>query len=1761
MFAVVNAISTFKIGPDKSTSATGKPEIHLTPFARMVYEHTNIQTTRLKRKPPIIKTGQVSKHRKDDATPISATIAKAQVTKNLASKQHSHKVNSLPKQSSTDFRNQPSPVTPKLAVVIQSLPSSHRKEYSPVVTNVASPIRTNAYEQSSLAHKKTSESLLQQGQHRDGSQSHVAAEHLQPSASPSVLKMSVVIPNMPNQSRELYAAVPLTPDTPTHMSRKKVYAENSDEDTPTRGDDKQHLAESALSSFQALAQTIFDDNLDKDADELSSTYVTSIDDCPTLSESALKALDVKLARIKDLGVYAKIPIEDLLRIQRLCEVNMSRAEMLSLKFDALMSEEDVVSRLDHLEQAQLGTRAARMSLSMMLGSRIEKQLYSEDAIQSAIEGFRNITDACIIPVVELRNSGQAAPLFRLLSANKASINRCLLACRKLLTTFTRLVSKIELSERTINSLEFIATRLIFVENALTEKDSVLGLLKYDGLRLVAMDLLAQIFAGRPSLRPGIFNNILTSLEKLPVTKQRARQFSVGKSGNIQLVSALIMLLVQASANKTDDVKNQRRKKALQSLEDEYETVSTDQSDRDPSRLDGDEDMSRKSPQSALDSLEAAVRPLRNSAEHAANYFIAHMVSKAQNSTKSGESPYRSLLELFVEDFIVCLRLPEWPSSELLLYLLLVKSAHLLSNNTSAAPAKNMALDCLGAMVAGISELNSHVRASVRALEPGTADQLGRWLTATALDSLEAGASLSSITAFEGSYRIALEALGTRRANNSQIKEAIGYLTADWASRLLPAARDEGDLNAKDGVLAYNLRMMINNPEWVFSQYHFDPIPERYAELAYATIILHTRFCQHFTVVMQLLLEAMANDQATVRSKSLKSVNQVIETDPSILDRHPMVVERIRDRTNDMSPQVRDSALSLITRCLALRPALKDVMLPGILRCINDPSLGVRKRAMKLAKDVYLETTKANRCEIADALLHRVTDQEESIRDLARQIMQDVWMLPFYGRCDPNDTSVKVEIAVSDHVALMINTVQRSSSVAGALEKIIKSLMCNEASKKNRVVCQFFVARLFDDFISKRAVQSQNDKSDQNAQEAFSLLAMFAKANPELLNIAQIDTLRPYLSNLSGVDDLNLFRSVVMVYRHVLPTVTKSHHEFLVSVRTSLQQTISKITGSILDDAVACLWIIGGTLDDTSQLRSVCMSLVESLQKAHGTELHAKPDLLRKLTKQLLIAGTCGKNCNFDNDFALFQKRFPKWKITSVSQLLTSTFAPFAAPSQPPEMRRCALDAIGMVCQSWPKNFADVKIYTTFQTAFAEKNASLESIILTAFEGYFAQEEKRSEVESADAKGPADDSSAKLGVMGGGHGDGIAISIAQRFLSDIIRISMSTLDEHAFLATRIIASISRQGLVHPKEVGSTLIALETCTHKGIAELAFAEHKVIHQKHETILEKEYIRAVELAYRYQRDVVADFHGATLSPYTAKLWRMVNVMQVSKVKNRRRFFATLCERIDFDPARIEREKLPEHLEFAQFIIENLAFFEYATVDDLLAAIGAMEKVVAGLGTNVAHSIETELLGLRLDQPAPPGAGAESQHTAPSGTDSGRLLELTAYSAMLSILWEARTYLRKSYGLMHGNKDGKVKSGNKDLSKVPTRVQGFNGGDKLWESIASIMSSMETDETALAQCKAFVDLLAVDSDFKLAAEADDDLEAVTARPCTPSDDDEEQRVSVTPGSGKGRKRKGTGMVGTPSGRKKARPAGPPRARSRNTSVGRSRGSMDSDVE
>jgi cohesin loading factor subunit SCC2 len=249
------------------------------------------------------------------------------------------------------------------------------------------------------------------------------------------------------------------------------------------------------------------------------------------------------------------------------------------------------------------------------------------------------------------------------------------------------------------------------------------------------------------------------------------------------------------------------------------------------------------------------------------------------------------------------------------------------------------------------------------------------------------------------------------------------------------------------------------------------------------------------------------------------------------------------------------------------------------------------------------------------------------------------------------------------------------------------------------------------------------------------------------------------------------------------------------------------------------------------------------------------------------------------------------------------------------------------------------------------------------------------------------------------------------------------------------------------------------------------------------------------------------------------MEVLKISKSKNRQRFLEKFCAQVDFDVSKLDiSEELPPHVQYSRFIIENLAFFEYVTVGEVHCIVSAMEKLVTSTGANVAQAIESEVFQISMDaleqqlqpastqppqpqhmeidgqplpqtQPQPPLTETQPS-LAHNDIDLPRLRQLTAGSMILLALWEVRTFLRKLYGMgvtnrreSKGGGGGKVQP--KDLGKAPVKVQGVTG-DKVWEELGgTIMAAgvMNERQRMVDMCRGFVELMNVDMEFLVPVE------------------------------------------------------------------------------
>ena len=174
--------------------------------------------------------------------------------------------------------------------------------------------------------------------------------------------------------------------TATSKSRKRKRSSSEGDDEPmTAGIDQRAKADSHVRSLEVLISGIFEaeDNLQPDTSEraiektnkywMSGTLENGL---PCLSSAMQIKLENSIHRVVGVGRFTAIPVEDLTRLQKLCESTLKLAEETSVKVDegSIGDETSLDSWLGRLGTVDNGLKTAKTVLRIMVGGRDEKQV-------------------------------------------------------------------------------------------------------------------------------------------------------------------------------------------------------------------------------------------------------------------------------------------------------------------------------------------------------------------------------------------------------------------------------------------------------------------------------------------------------------------------------------------------------------------------------------------------------------------------------------------------------------------------------------------------------------------------------------------------------------------------------------------------------------------------------------------------------------------------------------------------------------------------------------------------------------------------------------------------------------------------------------------------------------------------------------------------------------------------------------------------------------------------------------------------------------------------------------------------------------------------------------------------------------------------------------------------------------------------------------------------------------------------------------------
>ncbi|KAH0844398.1 putative sister chromatid cohesion protein Mis4 [Fonsecaea pedrosoi] len=1422
---------------------------------------------------------------------------------------------------------------------------------------------------------------------------------------------------------------------------------------------------------------------------------------PRLAIRLQEKLQSTLNQLLTSGRLCDVSPEYLQRLQKICEPVIERAQAINLQVPPGGSDEDTSTWLSKLHTAESGAASACTLIYTVLGAPQNQDLLNLEALQWLPNVLVNLFENCLIPIVEARPDGQNSELFSYASAHHEPLKRLLDVGRKLLDLVARMCVEIKGAGSLVNATEFLAAKLIFVQNAYNDKASALGSQAYERLRKQAMAALARLYAAFPSERRAILDEVLTSLDKLPSNSRSARQYKLAPGKNIQLVSALFMQLVQTSAMQTGMKRSRKSRRGPR--KESQASDSSDQSEDSASDMEVDSvSTTQEIEKRPLSRLGEMAQSLFHDASSSAHQIVMWMIDKASKVTKTGDSPYRNILDLFVEDLTLVLPLPDWPASELLLTALALRMKSLAETDKSAS-TKNMALESLGVMGSAISQIRASARSSLSAFT-GEGESHTTTIARDLSDSVKERPHFlldaHELVSARGPFSIVYSYLSQRGGEGLRTKSAQAFFLVKFGGLIYQASTQPQDKerdfeldSTLERTVSAILQQLSGSVKYNEIANDHTKVTEHEAQLAYMLSILNGRFCRMFLEIATTLSSSIASDQAQVRTRSLKSFVAMLEIDSSLLDWGPALVDMVLKCASDDSSMVRDSALTLIARFIMPRPALQKKAFMVLLKCTDDPNVGVQKRAMAHLKDVYLKEGRANVKEaIAVEFLKRTAHQETSVAELAKKILAEIWVDPKLATLSSAAESAHLDVAIEDLKSHIVRCVGNDTARLAPLLK--EFLVWKLKDSKHIDQIQHLCAR-----IVKKLLDAAN--SSESGPAELATLVAFVEARPEAVVPADLTSLKSYLKDLAKQDNIPKFKSVVAIFRLVLPQLSSTQAPLLQEVQKDLLRASPKLVQrEVIEEVMWCLRSIDGVLHETVKLARFTISLVRNVlrsETSRGTA-PASPEKMEETKRKrmcLRLLGVAGKVFDLEQYREEFRRLFPTYKGDSVAGVIADCIWEHTSRDCPIEIQVRALECLGLVCQAWPGQFNKRHIRETFfqvldGTSFSKLDkCDVEKMQITVLEVFQELYGKRAAVKEVAKKGESDGEVQALKNIGGDsktrEDDSAIATITNPLVDHLLHIITSETGMKALLAAQTLASIDHQGMTHPKQSTSAFVALETSTEPQVARVARIAHEHLHQQHESVCEREYVNAVFAAFRYQNEVIKNPQGGLVPGYTAKLATAFAIISTSGSKYVKKFISNLISKLNTEYSKLDvaGDEIPEHLLFVLFVTQNLAFFEYKKMDELLHTVLQLELAFGRNGGETAQAIESHLGPTPVKHAETEGAEVVTPDPAPL-VDPAMLRSLTTAACAITLISEARNFLKRQYGLSRDVRGAMQQNKQtKEAGKEPVRVHGITG-DKFWHNSNAVLESLNSASAMVARCREFVQLVAIDDEVKIAEEA-----------------------------------------------------------------------------
>lgn len=1261
-----------------------------------------------------------------------------------------------------------------------------------------------------------------------------------------------------------------------------------------------------------------------DEDINNDKYFSSIGESKLLTTETLIFILDRLLRILNDHVIDQVSLEYLIRIEKLCIRSISEGvltnwnELIELSdvntLQEFMKNYDCVRKL--FELALNGTISAKIILLILDSRRNNKQLFLDEYFKSIIDLIYLLVQDVIIPF-----ASKTIPDIQIVNVLRGFCLGLITDVCSIKSMVSIHIEKNEVDEYLLTRLEYLSIIIVFAESNIKERVSIVGVSNFDNLRVCSCKVLTCIFKHHLDQRQFILNEVLSNFDKLPTHKVAARRFKLNRGGNIQLTTVLLLNLLQSF-----DI----TKYSL----DANEARQANSDDKYKSLVENKRRM-------IMENVSLSLEEVTKTSNDIATFLMNKLYNNPDNQQKLS-------LELLLEDLLAVVILPEWPSAEILLISIFKALLFVIQSGTYSSLIETSALELSGMIGAKIFELKQ---------------------ACTGVHQLNVNSSNEDILFYSGCFIDSLEYVQLQSMKNTNYITAFRLLIMKFICRIKVIIQDNDRGNTENQLAALNsdndnssqLATVRNNANLLYDRLlgilADDSINlnqtlksnmDALSISSYIQILLTQELLDLFDNFLNVMVNTLDSTKVKSKTKAIRTLSSLIDIDPTLLVA-PKIQESVSKRLLDSSPLVRDAVIDLISRFMLSKPEVIDQFHRPICDRLNDDSIQVRKRVIKLSKEMYLKTDKVSiKSQISMKILRRLDDEDDIMASIAKSYLLELWFTSLADEIRSMDMGQILE-ATAKRADVIMEITSIGGRTAAYFETFLTEyVLCNPDPKV------ILTVKLIIDKTLDRIIDCVNTKSQTQVEKALMLISTFVKCDGKLMTQDQLVSLQPYLVDEKNSGEAVCFYSL-QILKYVLPCFPALRPGFVDAAETYLLRRLTKFNVKELHEAMPCVWRLCYMNKDTVKLANASISCMKLIKPFFDlSKKDEKIGFNTKLHRLLHLLGCFGTYCKLEKHRDIYLKaRIGLKENETVISVITKFLLFFCGSNFLSQIKKIAIKNIISICSTHPKLFMSEAILKVLDREFDDVDVDIKRTIIQGFMDFLKNEDNNSKKLNGVQTKSSTEIKLDVAVFHGDAksyvNDGICAGIIQRYLEKILEFCLQESDELAVLPVQFVQLVIKLGFANPKICIPYIIALESTTNPHIRHIAFELHTELFEKHESLTDSSYLEGLKLAVAFRKRTSNNIYQEKF--FINNLYSIVN----GNYSSRKKLVLSLAKVFNINLGFTKLEDNTFQRDTIIYTAFNIAAIHFASLEEVLIFVYNINRVISREGLDLSDKILKE--------------------------------------------------------------------------------------------------------------------------------------------------------------------------------------------------------------